>query len=309
MAANIFYFVVFPGFLFTAVVGLLASWVDRKITARLQWRVGPPWYQNFVDFFKLLGKETIVPQGARRTGFLFAPFIGLIGVTLVSLILWQMNLDPQRSFMGDVIVLIYLSILPSLAIVIGGSSSANPLGAMGASREMKLILADELPFIMAIFTPLVKISSIKIGSIITYQLNHGMMFTHHLSSVIALVVAFLCMQAKLTFAPFDIPEAEQEIMAGPYIEYSGPPLAIFKLTRAMMLFAMPVFLISIFLGGMQFNGWAIIWSIVKYLVILILIILVKNTNPRLRIDQALKFFWLRMFPLSCIGFVLALVGL
>jgi len=309
MAANIFYFVVFPGFLFTAVVGLLASWVDRKITARIQWRVGPPWYQNFVDFFKLLGKETIVPRGARRTGFLFAPFIGLIGVTLVSLILWQMNLDPDRSFMGDVIVLIYLSILPSLAIIIGGSSSANPLGAMGASREMKLILADELPFIMAIFTPLVKISSIKIGSIITYQLNHGMMFTHHLSSVIALVVAFLCMQAKLTFAPFDIPEAEQEIMAGPYIEYSGPPLAIFKLTRAMMLFAMPVFLISIFLGGMQFNGWAIIWSIVKYLVILILIILVKNTNPRLRIDQALKFFWLRMFPLSCIGFVLALVGL
>jgi NADH-quinone oxidoreductase subunit H len=309
MAANIFYFVVFPGFLFTAVVGLLASWVDRKITARIQWRVGPPWYQNFVDFFKLLGKETIVPRGARRTGFLFAPFIGLIGVTLVSLILWQMNLDPDRSFMGDVIVLIYLSILPSLAIIIGGSSSANPLGAMGASREMKLILADELPFIMAIFTPLVKIGSIKVGSIITYQLNHGMMFTHHLSSVIALVVAFLCMQAKLTFAPFDIPEAEQEIMAGPYIEYSGPPLAIFKLTRAMMLFAMPVFLISIFLGGMQFNGWAIIWSIVKYLVILILIILIKNTNPRLRIDQALKFFWLRMFPLSCIGFVLALVGL
>jgi NADH-quinone oxidoreductase subunit H len=283
--------------------------VDRKITARIQWRVGPPWYQNFVDFFKLLGKETIVPRGARRTGFLFAPFIGLIGVTLVSLILWQMNLDPDRSFMGDVIVLIYLSILPSLAIIIGGSSSANPLGAMGASREMKLILADELPFIMAIFTPLVKIGSIKVGSIITYQLNHGMMFTHHLSSVIALVVAFLCMQAKLTFAPFDIPEAEQEIMAGPYIEYSGPPLAIFKLTRAMMLFAMPVFLISIFLGGMQFNGWAIIWSIVKYLVILILIILIKNTNPRLRIDQALKFFWLRMFPLSCIGFVLALVGL
>jgi len=309
MAANIFYFVVFPGFLFTAVVGLLASWVDRKITARIQWRVGPPWYQNFIDFFKLLGKETIIPRGARRTGFLFAPFIGLIGVTLVSLILWQMNLDPDRSFMGDVIVLIYLSILPSLAIIIGGSSSANPLGAMGASREMKLILADELPFIMAIFTPLVKIGSIKIGSIVTYQLNYGMMFTHHLSSVIALIVAFLCMQAKLAFVPFDIPEAEQEIMAGPYIEYSGPPLAIFKLTRAMMLFAMPVFLISIFLGGMQINGWATIWSIVKYLVILILIILVKNTNPRLRIDQALKFFWLRMFPLACVGFVLALVGL
>jgi NADH-quinone oxidoreductase subunit H len=113
----------------------------------------------------------------------------------------------------------------------------------------------------------------------------------------------------MTLVPFDAPEAEQEIMAGPYIEYSGPPLAIFKLTRAMALFTLPVFLITMFLGGLQFGGLGILWSVVKYLVILILIILVKNTNPRLRIDQALKFFWLRMFPLSIIGFILALVGL
>lgn len=309
MLASIFYFIVFPGFLFTAVVGLLAGWVDRKVTARIQWRVGPPWYQNFVDFFKLLGKETILPKAARRSGFLLAPLIGLIGVTLVSLILWRMNLEPTVSFVGDVIVLIYLSMLPSLAIIIGGFASGNPMGALGASREMKLILADELPFIVAIFTPLVKIGSIKIGSIILYQQAHGMMFTHHISSFIALIVAFFCIQAKMTLVPFDIPEAEQEIMAGPYIEYSGPPLAVFKLTRSMMLFAMPVFLITIFLGGMRFEGWSILWSIVKYLVILVLIILVRNTNPRLRIDQALRFFWLRLFPLSVIGFVLALVGL
>ncbi|GAG78295.1 unnamed protein product, partial [marine sediment metagenome] len=182
MLANIFYFVVFPGFLFTAVIGLLASWVDRKVTARIQWRVGPPWYQNFVDFFKLLGKETIVPKAAKKTGFLLAPLIGLIGVTLVSLILWRMNLEPNISFMGDIIVLIYLCMLPSLAIIIGGSASGNPLAALGASREMKLILADELPFIIAIFTPLVRIASIRIGSIVLYQQANGMMLTHHLSS-------------------------------------------------------------------------------------------------------------------------------
>ena len=307
--ANIFYFIVFPGFLFTAVIGLLASWVDRKVTARIQWRVGPPWYQTFVDFFKLLGKETIVPKAAKKTGFLLAPLLGLIGVTLVSLILWRMNLEPNISFMGDIIVLIYLCMVPSLAIIIGGSASGNPLAALGASREMKLILADELPFIIAIFTPLVRIASIRIGSIVLYQQVNGMMLTNHLSSFIAFIVAFLCMQAKLTLAPFDIPEAEQEIMAGPFIEYSGPPLAIFKLTRSMMLFTMPVFLITMFLGGLRFEGWSILWSIVKYLVILVLIILVKNTNPRLRIDQALRFFWLRLFPLALIGFVLALLGL
>jgi len=309
MAANIFYFVVFPGFLFTAVVGLLVAWVDRKITARLQWRIGPPWYQNFVDFFKLLGKETIVPRGASRISFLTAPLIGLIGATLVSLILWQANLNPHQSFLGDVIVILYLSILPSLAVIIGGSASGNPLASLGASREMKLILAYELPLIVAIFTSVVIIKDIKIGSIVLYQMSNGLMFTHHLSSLIALIVAFICIQAKLAFVPFDIPEAEQEIMAGPLIEYSGPPLALFKLTKAMMLFALPVFLITVFAGGMRFEGIQALFSVIKYFVILILIVLVKNTNPRLRIDQALRFFWLRMFPLAIIGFILALIGI
>jgi len=302
-------FLVFPGFLFTAVAGLFVAWIDRKLTARLQWRVGPPWYQNFVDFFKLMGKETILPSGARRISFLSAPIIGLVGITLVSLILWQMNLNPTTSFLGDIIVILYLSVLPSLAIIIGGSASRNPLASLGASREMKLMLADELPFIIAIFTPIVAIKDIKIGSIVLYQINNGMMFTHHLSSFIALVVAFVCMQAKLTYVPFDIPEAEQEIMAGPLIEYSGPPLAIFKLTKAMMLFTFPIFLITVFAGGMRFDGIQALWSVIKYLVILILIVLVKNTNARLRIDQALKFFWLRMFPLAAVGFILALVGI
>ncbi len=302
------FFLVFPGFLFTAVAGLLAGWIDRKITARLQWRVGPPWYQNFVDVIKLLGKETILPRDARRTGFLAAPLIGLVGVTLVSLILWQANFYPESSFLGDSIVIIYLAMLPSLAVILGGSASGNPLAALGASREMKLVLADELPFIIAIFTPLVRIGSIKIGSIVQYQWANGMMFTHHLSSFIALIVAFVCMQAKLTLAPFDIPEAEQEIMAGPYIEYSGPPLAIFKLTRAMLLFTLPVLLIVVFAGGIRLQGLSALWFIIKYLVLLLLIIIVKNTNARLRIDQALRFFWGRMLPLSILGFVLALIG-
>jgi len=303
-------FIVFPGFLFTAVVGLFAGWIDRKITARLQWRVGPPWYQNFIDFFKLMGKETIIPAGARKMTFLSAPLIGLIGVTLVSLILWEMNLYPASSFLGDIIVVLYLSILPSLAIILGGSASRNPLASLGASREMKLILAYELPFIVAVFTPVAIIKDIKIGSIVSYQIKNGMMFTHHLSSIIALVVAFFCIQAKLGFVPFDIPEAEQEIMSGPLIEYSGPPLAIFKLTKAMMLFTLPVFLITVFAGGMRFDsGIQALFSIIKYFVILLLIIIVKNTNARLRIDQALGFFWLRMFPLAVVGFILALFGI
>ena len=85
---DIFYFLIFPGFLFTAVIGLFLVWIDRKITARIQWRVGPPWYQPFMDFFKLLGKEMIFPQDSSKIIFLLAPLVGLASVTYGSVIIW-----------------------------------------------------------------------------------------------------------------------------------------------------------------------------------------------------------------------------
>ena len=100
MIEYIINFLVFPGFAFTLGAGMLASWIDRKVTARIQWRVGPPIYQPLVDIIKLLGKETLIPQGVKRVGFLVAPIVGLIGVTLASLILWSANLY-QKGFMGD----------------------------------------------------------------------------------------------------------------------------------------------------------------------------------------------------------------
>ena len=302
------YFLVFPGFAFTAIVGLLSSWVDRKVSAKVQWRVGPPWYQNFADIIKLLHKEIIVPQGSGFTGFLLAPIIGLAGATLVSTIIWMINLNPDSGFVGDLIVVLYLLALPSLGVIIGGSASRNPLGGLGASREMKLILAYELPFIIAIFTAVLKVGSILLGNIIGYQQVSGIMLRHP-SCIIAFLVALICAQAKLTLVPFDIPEAEQELIAGPFTEYSGAPLAIFRLTRAMMLFILPVFLITLFWGGMNFHGWQILASLLRYLAILVFIILVKNTNPRLRIDQAIKFMWGPLTLLSIAGMVLAVVGL
>jgi len=302
------YFLLFPGFAFTAVVGLLSSWVDRKVTAKVQWRVGPPWYQNFADIIKLLHKEIIVPQGSRLTGFLLAPLLGLAGVTLVSTIIWVINLNPDVGFVGDLIVVLYLLTLPSLGVIIGGAASRNPLGAVGASREMKLILAYELPFLISIFTVVIKVGSILFGDIIGYQQVSGIMLRHP-SGIIAFLVALVCSQAKLTFVPFDIPEAEQELIAGPFTEYSGAPLAVFKLTKAMMLFVLPIFLITVFWGGVNFHGWQILASLLKYLAILVFIILVKNTNPRLRIDQAIKFMWGPLTLLAIAGMVLAVVGL
>jgi len=152
----------------TAVLGLASKWVDRKVTALVQWRVGPPWYQPVADVAKLLGKETLVPENARRTGFLLAPIIGFSAVGVAAAILWSVNVDPAHSFMGDLIVVLYLLTIPSLAVVIGGCSSANPHGAMGASREMKLILSYELPFLLAMVPAMIAGGwTLRLGAIVT----------------------------------------------------------------------------------------------------------------------------------------------
>ncbi len=308
MARTLFYFIVFPGFLFTALIALLVSWIDRKVTARVQWRVGPPILQPFYDFVKLLGKETIVPQAGSKFTFLLSPLFGLAAVTIVSTLLWLVMISPEKTFLGDLIVVIYLLIIPSISIIIGGFASGNPLASLGASREMKMVLAYELPFILAIFTPVIKAQGIiRLGDLLQYQWANSI-FLNSWSGFIAFVVAIICMQAKLALVPFDIPEAETEIMAGPYIEYSGAPLALHKLTRWMMLFVVPIFLVVVFMGGIIFSGLHILWGILKYVLLLVLIILIRNTNPRLRIDQAIKFFWGPVTILAVIGVILAFLG-
>lgn len=302
---DLFYLIIFPGFIFTVAIGLLSTWVDRKVSARLQWRVGPPWYQPFADVAKLMGKETIVTAGSARITFLAAPLIGFAAIILVSTIIWIANIYPGSSFVGDLIVVIYLLYLPSIALIIGGSASRNPFGALGASREMKLMLAYEAAFLFAVFTVVVKNGGIiSLGGILGYQASYGAMLSQGASCIIAFIVALLYMPAKLGIVPFDIAEAETELIAGPYTEYSGVPLAIFKLTKAMLLFTLPIFILTLF-AKTVWTPWTILW----YVLILVFIILVKNTNPRLRIDQALKAFWLPVLGLSLVGIILAAVGL
>jgi NADH-quinone oxidoreductase subunit H len=300
----IFAYLIFPGFLFTSIIGLFLTWIDRKVTARIHWRVGPPWYQPYADFLKLLIKETIIPDGASCVLFLLAPVLGVVAMTILAVMLFTMNFDVQATFVGDIIVIIYLLALPPIGMIIGGSASKNPLASVGASREMTQYFAYELPFLIAMTSIIVKAGgTIRLGEIISVQTAQGP-FLYSISGVIAAVVMLLSVQAKLGFVPFDIPEAEQEIMAGPFIEYSGVTLGLFKLTKAMMLFVLPLLMISLLWGG--FADW---WAILKFLLIVVLIILMKNTNPRLRIDQSLRLFWIGIGIVSIVGLVLAFYGL
>jgi NADH-quinone oxidoreductase subunit H len=300
----LFELIVFPGFLFTLAAGLILTWVDRKITARIQWRVGPPWFQPFADLVKLFSKETLVPEGAPRTIFLLSPLLGVAAMTVISVMLFRMNFHPHETFVGDLIVMVYLLALPPLASVLGGASSKNPLAAVGASREMTLYFAYEVPFLIALVGIIAKSGgALRLGDFVLAQQTDGP-FLYSLSGAIFGLVMLLAIQAKLGLVPFDIAEAEQEIMSGPYIEYSGPPLAMFKITRAMMLFVLPIFLLTMLWGGIA--SW---WAAPKFLAVIVLIVLIKNTNPRVRIDQALKFFWIGVTVLSLAGLALAMFRL
>ena len=283
----------------TIVVGLLSKWIDRKVTARVQWRVGPPLLQPLIDIVKLLAKETIVPKQARRAGFLLAPVIGFAATCVAATLLFAANIDPRPGQVpGDLILVWYLLMVPSLALIIGGASSANPHAVQGASREMKLLFAYELPMLLAVLTAVMaRGGTFRLGGLIQ---GSAASVWATIAIVAGFLIALVCTQAKLGLVPFDIAEAETEIMGGVYAEYSGPPLALFTLTRAMMFALMPIFLVTVFWGGFHGLGGFLL-GIPKYVLVIVVVVLVRNTNPRLRIDQAVRFFWYGLTPVAIVA--------
>src|SRR6056297_829316 len=149
MAEQLFYYFVFPGMLFAFVAGGLLSGIDRKLTAQVQFRKGPPIIQPFYDFLKLLLiKETILPKHGAPFTFLLARVLALFGATIAGTFILLPACNITAGFEGDVIVIFYLLAIPSLSFVIGAMASAKPLASVGASREMKLIIGYELTFIL-----------------------------------------------------------------------------------------------------------------------------------------------------------------
>ncbi len=292
----------------TLGLGLVFKWVDRKVTAIVQWRIGPPWYQPAVDLIKLMGKENIMPAGARGTGFLAAPVIALVATGLAAAVLWHAVVGTGAAFMGDLVVVVYLLMIPALMTMLGASASGNPHAAVGASREMKLLLSYELPLILAILVSVVQSGwTLRLDGIIAAQASGSVVGS--ISGFIAFLIAIICVQAKLGQVPFDLAEAECEIMSGVYVEYSGPSLALFLMSRAMLLALMPLLLIVVFWGGLNTGAW---WGVIpfagKYVLLVALVTLIRNTNPRLRIDQTMRLFWFVLTPLAAVALILALTG-
>jgi len=292
----------------TLALGFVLRWVDRKVTARVQWRVGPPLAQPVLDVIKLMGKETLMPVTARGTGFLLAPVIALASCGAAAAILWYAAIRPGSMFVGDLIVVIYILVIPAAMTILGASASGSPYASVGAAREMKLLLSYELPLFLAILVAVARTGwSFQIGEFAATADQPPVVYS--ISGALAMVIAVLCMQAKLGQVPFDMAEAECEIMSGVYVEYSGPSLAMMLMSRAMLLAILPLLLILVFWGGLHTAAW---WGWLtfagKYVLLVALVTLIRNTNPRLRIDQTMRFFWYRLTPLAIAAMILALVG-
>ena len=309
MAVSLLYFFVYPGLLFMAVTGGLLSWFDRKITARVQFRKGPPLLQPFWDFLKLLlVKETILPGHGSRFVFLLAPVLAVFGASMAGLFILLPLFNIETGFKGDIIVIFYLLTLPSLSYIIGSLASGNPIAAVGASREMKLIISYELTFLLIVAAAIIKSGQeFDLNSIIAAQ-QTGKPFIGSISGVLLFIAGLFCIQAKLGLVPFDMPEAEAELASGIYIEYSGPPYAMIRLAKYIMLFILPAFLVALLMNGMT-PGTGILWFILKLIGIVLLLTLIRNTNPRLKIKQASSFFLIWMNLLVIIAIVLNAFGL
>lgn len=309
MIYEILAFFIYPGLLFTAVIGMFFEWVARKTTAKFQHRVGPPLLQPFYDFVKLISKDIIIPQAASRTMFILAPLISLAAVATVVMLIPIAGPQPVFGFAGDIIVIIYLFAMMAIATILCGSSSGNPFGAVGASREMTLLLSLELPLVVAVLVPVLAAGSLNMGQIVSSQMAGGMFALQYPFAAIAFILA---MQAELGKLPFDQAEAETEIVDGVYVEHSGGLLGINRLAYDMKLFAMISWCVAMFFGGAVsavvagVTIPAVIIHLIKAILILVVVAAIAGITARVRVGQAFKFFWAVVTPLALIDLVRAM---
>ena len=271
-----------PGLIGGTALAWLWLWVQRKLAARLQGRAGPPFYQPFFDFVKLLGKETVIPRGVDRRLLRALPLISA-AAAVCALSLVPVPGSPLTSFPGDLVVLLYLLEIPALCEVLAGYGSRSLYGQVGSSREAVLWLGYNLPFLAAIVSLAIQAKSLTLGALAAAPVGPV-----HLAAA----VAFLCaLPARLKRNPFSIATAEQEIVAGPFTEYSGAPLACFELSHGLELVALINLFTLLFLPAAGPLGLRWLLYLLGSAALVGLITLVATATARLTVRHAFRFYW------------------
>ncbi len=293
-----FALLVWPGLLGGALLGWLYVWIARKLTARLQGRQGPPFYQPFFDFIKLLGKQTVVPGGVNHIVFYALPLASVIA-TASALALIPTPANPVRPFAGDLILLLYLLEMPALCDVLAGYVSRSLYGQVSAAREAILMLAYNLPFLAALIALGIHTKSFSLSAIVALPVGPV-----HLIAALAFLLA---LPARLKSNPFSIPNAEQEIVAGAHIEYNGVPLALFELSHTLEVVALVGLFVVLFLPRAANDLVAGALYLLLGAVLMGLVTLLAASTARLKVHQAFRFYWSWGAAAAVLAFIVAAV--
>lgn len=285
----------FPGGLFLLSAGTVYEWADRKLVARFQNRIGPRWFQPVADVVKLLAKEEIVPDGVNPVLFHGLPVVALVGTLTAALYVPMAGIAPSYSFTGDLIVTLYLLSLMTLSMGLAGANTLDRFSLIGATRALTQLFSYEAPFLMALLGPAIAAGSWQISQVDAYAQGHWWLV---LTQPVGFLVALVGLMGKLELPPFDSPEAETEIVAGPMTEYSGRGWALFRIGRDVELLVGLTLMAAFYLGGLA-NP---IEFVLKTGGLLLVTAALQSLFCRLRIDQTVGMWWR-------IGILLALAQL
>jgi NADH-quinone oxidoreductase subunit H len=328
--SDIFSIVVFPGVVFIIFYALYCNWLSRKAVARLQNRRGPMhtgyagMLQPFADIVKLLAKEDITPGAANKTLFSAAPVVifalALSAVFLIPIqsITSLYSYTPIASFEGDLVIVLLIFSLIVLSVFLAGWSSANLFGAIGATRVALMTLAYEIPLVLLTLGPAIMAGHLSINKIVAWEVGSVQSFLAAptlwglllgVVMFIGFAICILSLLAETEMRPFDMAEAETEIVHGWQVEFSGKKLALLTLGRDIKIVLASALLTSLFLGGPAGPILPpIVWFILKTSLCVLVLSNLSALFARFRIDMMLRWAWQYLVPLAVLQ-VMAIVAL
>ncbi len=306
------------------------TWLERKTLARIQNRIGPNKVgipctrislfglgQPAADGIKMIFKEDIVPKGADRLFHLLAPILALIPAMLVLCFLplkfpWTESLLPVQAFLLDSAVIFFFAItgINTIAVFMAGWASRNKYSLLGGMRAIAQMVSYEIPLVLSAVIVVMRVGSLNAAEIAGAQAG-GNWFIFSPWGLTAFVIFFIAALAETNRSPFDLPEAESELVAGYFTEYSGFKFALFFLAEYISIFAISGLAVTLFLGagngpGLPNLPWlSIVCFLVKVFVLIAIMIWLRGTLPRLRVDQLMGFAWKFLLPLSIVNILVA----
>ncbi len=291
---------------------IILIWLERKISGFMQERLGPnrlgPFgcFQTIADTLKLLTKEDIVPSKADKWIFKTAPmFFIIVSVMLYAVIPMGKNMAVVDLNIG-LFYFISVGSLTTIAILMAGWSSNNKWSLLGAMRSVAQMISYEIPLAFSLLGVVMIAGSLNLSDIVAAQDK----FWFILLQPIAFVTYFIAATAELNRGPFDMPEAEQELTAGAYTEYTGMRWALFFLAEYTNLVAVSALAATLFFGGWQgpwLPSW--IWIIIKTYLIMLVFMWLKWTFPRIRLDHLMALSWKVLIPVSLINILITGIGI